>query len=202
MNADALSPLSPDEPVAWQNQGRLYGLPLFGHRTCLNQIRENHQVVLVSRGLGENAPATCAACGRPLSPPTLIPLSADSLEELVARLTTGAAQQVALHHRYITDAWGTFGLTGETYRFRADRDWRQAQTALLHLQQQASVQPALLNRTDLETVSACTQGMHIRLFQYFSETPDDPAGETDKAESARLWKQVQGLNVALYRRLG
>jgi hypothetical protein len=42
-------------------------------------------------------------------------------QEVLDQLGNDATQFYAIHQRYITDAWGTFRLTGETYRQRGGK---------------------------------------------------------------------------------
>lgn len=123
-------------------------------------------------------------------------------QEVLDQLGNDATQFYALHQRYITDAWGTFRLTGETYRKKGEAQWTEAQAALSELKQQAGASVPLLRRTSLTTFMDAMQGMQIRLSQRFAETPDDPSIQEDKAQALQLWQALNRADQLLYQQLG
>lgn len=123
-------------------------------------------------------------------------------QELLDQLGNDATQFYALHQRYITDAWGTFGLTGETYRKKGEAQWTEAQAALSELKQQAGAPVPLLRRRSLTTFMDAMQGMQIRLSQRFAETPDDLSIQEDKAQALQLWQALNRADQLLYQQLG
>jgi hypothetical protein len=123
-------------------------------------------------------------------------------QELLDQLGNDATQFYAMHQRYITDAWGTFQFTGETYRQKGEKQWTEAQAALAELKQQACAPIPLLQRTSLTTFMDAMQGMQIRLSQRFAETPDDPSIQEDKAHAHQLWQALNRADQLLYQQLG
>jgi hypothetical protein len=125
-----------------------------------------------------------------------------TIHQSLDQLVSNATEFYALHQRYITDEWGTFQLTGETYRQKGEKDWAAAQAALLELKVQADAPIPLLQRSSLTIVLNAMQGMQIRLTQRFAETPDDPAIQEDQAKSLQLWQALNQIDRELYQQLG
>jgi hypothetical protein len=117
-------------------------------------------------------------------------------EHLLALLMTVTARIVAVHHQYVDHTWGTFRLSGESYRLRADRDWHFSQLALLRLQQQA-VRCIPLNRDDVGKVEFCAQGMHQRLYNEYEAREHDLSRIPELPEVHRLWAQIKGIKAIL-----
>src|SRR6266498_1326834 len=113
-----------------------------------------------------------------------------SLQQLLEQYATVATHLYDLHQKYITDEWGTFRLTGETYRQKGEKDWIAAQAALVELKKQASAATPLLQRTSLSIFLNALQGMQIRLSQRFAETPHDPSILEDKTQALHLWQAL------------
>ena len=124
------------------------------------------------------------------------------IQTLLGQYESDANLFYALHQKYITDEWGTFQLTGETYRQKGEKDWMAAQGALEQLKEQAKAPAPLLQRTVLSTFIYAMQGMRIRLSQRFAESPDDPSIQEDRAKVDSLWQDLNQIDRALYQQLG
>jgi hypothetical protein len=125
-----------------------------------------------------------------------------SLQQLLEQYEQTANQIYDLHQKYITDAWGTFALTQETYREIGEKDWVVAKAALSQLKERAQASVPLLERTSLVAFLDVMQGMHIRLSQRFAETPGDPSCLSDKTQALHLWQALNQTDRELYQQLG
>lgn len=124
------------------------------------------------------------------------------IHQLLEQYENDANLLYALHQKYITAEWGTFRLTGETYRQMAEKAWVAAQAALKELKKQASAATPLLQRTSLITFLDAMQGMRIRLAQRFAETSRDSSILEDEAQVDLLWQDLNQVDRALYQQLG